>query len=682
MNGEKFAITSVLGHIYQTDFPPTFNNWRRVNPRALIDVPIQKKVIRRAVEQTVQDVVRGADTLIVMCDNDREGENIGMQIVQIALKISPPLQVKRMRFSAVTPEQIWTAYRNLEELNFALSNASEARQEIDLRLGASFTRKATLSIQERTPTGVISIGPVQTPTLGLVVKRWEAIQKFKSKPFWYLIALVRVGSELFEARWEKGRVYRREEVKKIFERIKTANTADVIQVISKIVQKSPPPPLNTVALTSIAAKALALASERTMEIAEALYNTGWISYPRTETQIYHKTLNLKNIVEEQAKTKTEWSEYAKTLLEHDFAPTKGKKDDKAHPPIHPVKAAVSKAALTQVSELKKYPKAWQVYELVTRHFLATLSRPARIHIAKVVLNIATVRFLLRGRMLLAPGYLQVYPYEHVREKYLPKLKEGMQLAVEEIILREGKTSPPAPYNEKELIKLMDKMGLGTDATIPQHITTNLKRGYFTISSDRDIHPTPRGIALVQSLENSVPILVEPDIRAYMERQIMAIQRGEKTYEMVLTELRSHILTMYDVFSTNIETFTSRMIHKQQEINNSRLQNQKTRIQLRSPKLTGTNQRIGTCSLCGADTFYFERKTKRWIRCSNYPECQNVFPLPSTLKGQILFLSQRCPICQDPLLLYKRNDGKHFKICAKCGVWCWKCPNSRICREGS
>ncbi|MFX0197346.1 MAG: hypothetical protein ACFFCW_14575, partial [Candidatus Hodarchaeota archaeon] len=68
MNGEKFAITSVLGHIYQTDFPPSFNNWRHVNPRALIDVPIQKKVIRRAVEQTVKDVVRGADTLIVMCD--------------------------------------------------------------------------------------------------------------------------------------------------------------------------------------------------------------------------------------------------------------------------------------------------------------------------------------------------------------------------------------------------------------------------------------------------------------------------------------------------------------------------------------------------------------------------------------------------------------------------------------
>lgn len=682
MNGEKFAITSVLGHIFQTDFPPTFNNWRRVNPRVLINVPIQKKVIRRAVEQTIQDVVRGADTLIIMCDNDREGENIGVQIVQIALRISPTLQVKRMRFSAVTPEQIWTAYRNLDELNLALSNASEARQEIDLRLGSSFTRKATLSVQERTPTGVISIGPVQTPTLGLVVKRWEVIQKFKPKPFWYLIALVHVGSELLEARWERGRVYHREEVEKIFERIKTAKTAVITKVVSKIVPKSPPPPLNTVALTSIAAKALSMASGRTMEIAEALYNTGWISYPRTETQIYHQTLNLKKIVEDHAKTKTEWSKYAKTLLEHGFVATKGKRDDKAHPPIHPVKAAVSKTALTRISELKKYPKAWQVYELVTRHFFATLSRPARIYIAKVVLNIATVPFLLRGHMLLVPGYLQVYPYEHVREKYLPKLKEGMNLAIKEITLREEKTSPPAPYNEKELIKRMDKLGLGTDATIPQHITTNLKRGYFMISSNRNIHPTPRGIALIESLENSVPILVEPEIRAYMERQIMTIQKGEKTYEMVLTELRSRILTMYDVFSTNIDTFTARMIHKQQEINNSRLKNQQTRIQLRSPRLIRTNQKIGTCSLCGADTFYFEQQTKRWIRCSNYPQCQKIFPLPATPKGQIFLLSQRCFICQDPLLLYKRNDRKHFKICAKCGVWCWKCLNSRICQEES
>lgn len=653
-----------------------------MNPRVLIDVPIQKKVIRRAVEQTVQDVVRGADTLIVMSDNDREGENIGMQIVQIARRISPNLQVKRMRFSAVTPEQILTAYRNLEELNLALSNASEARQEIDLRLGASFTRKATLSVQDRTPTSVISLGPVQSPTLGLVVKRWEAIQKFKSEPFWYLVALVRIGSEQFEARWEKGRVFNREEVEKIFERIKNAKTAIVTRVISKIVQKTPPSPLNTVALTSIAAKALSMASEKTMEVAEALYNTGWISYPRTETEIYPKTLNLKILVEDQAKTKTKWAEYAKSLLKHKFTPTKGKRDDKAHPPIYPVKAATSKAALTQVSELKKYPEAWQIYELVTRHFLATLSRPARIYVAKAVLDIDTIRFLLRGRMLLAPGYLQVYPYEYVREKFLPKLEEGMHLDVENITLREEKTSPPAPYNEKGLIKTMDKLGLGTDATIPQHISTNLKRGYFTISQDRNIHPTPRGIALVKSLENSVPILVEPKIRAYMERQIMAIQKGEKTYEAVLTELRSRILTMYDVFTANIETFASRMIHQQQEINKSRIRSQKTRSQPRSSKLTRSNQRVGTCSLCGAETFYFERKTKRWIRCSNYPSCQKVFPLPATLKGQILFLSQRCPICQDPLLLYKRKDGKNFKICVKCGVWCWKCPKSRICREGS
>ncbi len=229
---------------------------------------------------------------------------------------------------------------------------------------------------------------------------------------------------------------------------------------------------------------------------------------------------------------------------------------------------------------------------------------------------------------------------------------------------------------------MDKLGLGTDATIPQHIATNLKRGYFTISPNRDIHPTPRGIALVQSLENSVPILVEPKIRAYMERQIMAIQKGEKAYETVLAELRSRILMMYDVFTANIEMFASRMILQQQEINKTRIRSQKTHSQPRLSKLTRSNQRVGTCSLCGAETFYFERKTKRWIQCSNYPSCQKVFPLPTTLKGQILFLSQRCPICQDPLLLYKRKDGKNFKICIKCGVWCWKCPKSRICEKGA
>ncbi|NIM04090.1 MAG: hypothetical protein GTN65_00345, partial [Armatimonadetes bacterium] len=251
----------MLGHIYETDFPQAFNNWRRVNPRILLGAPLRKKVLQKAVANTVRAAVHGAETLIVMSDNDREGENIGMQIVRIARRVVPTLRIKRMRFSAVTPEQIWTAYRNLDELNSALSNASEARQEVDLRLGAAFTRLATLSVQQRSPSGVISIGPVQTPTLGLVVKRWETIHQFKPELFWYLVALVRIGSEQYEARWAQGRVFKKAEVEHVFTRIRATKTALVTQVISKTVHKPPPPPLNTVALTVIAAKALGLASQ-------------------------------------------------------------------------------------------------------------------------------------------------------------------------------------------------------------------------------------------------------------------------------------------------------------------------------------------------------------------------------------------------------------------------------------
>ena len=147
--------------------------------------------------------------------------------MRIAQKVAPHLHIKRMRFSAVTPDQIWEAYHNLTGINFALSNASEARQEIDLRFGAAFTRMATLSVQQRMTSDVITIGPVQTPTLGLIVKKWETIQNFESNPFWSLVALINIGEEIFEARWEQGRVFSKHEAQEVFNRIRSSKCAEL-----------------------------------------------------------------------------------------------------------------------------------------------------------------------------------------------------------------------------------------------------------------------------------------------------------------------------------------------------------------------------------------------------------------------------------------------------------------------
>ncbi|MFQ6127109.1 MAG: DNA topoisomerase, partial [Candidatus Heimdallarchaeota archaeon] len=325
----------------------------------------------------------------------------------------------------------------------------------------------------------------------------------------------------------------------------------------------------------------------------------------------------------------------------------------------------------------------------------------------------SVPFLLRGRMLVAPGYLHIYPYERLREKFLPALSEGMELEVAAIQLREDKTRPPSPYTEPELIKTMDRRGLGTDATIPQHIATNVKRGYFTISPKRVIHPTARGIALIQSLEQSVAILVAPKIRASMERQIMTIQTGKKAYKAVVNELRTQIRQMYDQFAANIGSFATKLVQEQQAThspsrgqrtrsaqvprmptssNTTRVKQRRKSIPRsgRSPrqKMTtssgmkkssdlspsnlpsrvkpSSHQRVGTCPKCGAETLYFEREVTRWLGCAAYPTCQWAFPLPASSKGELYLLpAQQCSLCCDPLLVYERKDGKSFKICAKC-----------------
>ncbi|MFQ5821521.1 MAG: hypothetical protein ACE5I5_16175, partial [Candidatus Heimdallarchaeota archaeon] len=220
------------------------------------------------------------------------------------------------------------------------------------------------------------------------------------------------------------------------------------------------------------------------------------------------------------------------------------------------------------------------------------------------------------------------------------------------------------------------------------------------------------------------------IRASMERQIMTIQTGKKAYKAVVNELRTQIRQMYDQFASNVGSFATKLVQEQQATHSPSRGQRTRRAQVprvptsspvtrvkqqrkstprsgRSPRQRMTprsdrkkssalytpnlpsrvkpssHQRVGTCPECEAETLFFEREVTRWLGCAAYPTCQWAFPLPASSKGELYLLpAQQCPLCRDPLLVYERKDGKTFKICAKCGVWCWKCPKIRTCPVGA
>ena len=183
-------MTSVSGHIQNFAFPINYKNWNNVSPESLFTAPVNKQITENMinVKKNLEREAKKCAVLIIWTDCDREGENIGGSVRDICLAAKPSLVVKRARFSEITNQAVHNALRNLVTLNDRVIDAVDARQELDLRIGASFTRLQSLYLQKKFPrqlsNDVISYGSCQFPTLGFIVERWRAIQEFQPEPFW------------------------------------------------------------------------------------------------------------------------------------------------------------------------------------------------------------------------------------------------------------------------------------------------------------------------------------------------------------------------------------------------------------------------------------------------------------------------------------------------------------------
>ncbi len=224
--------------------------------------------------------------------------------------------------------------------------------------------------------------------------------------------------------------------------------------------------MDTIELEKSGVRKLKLNAKTVMTIAEKLYTQGYISYPRTETNKFSSDMDLEKIVELQA-PHPDWGEFANKVLEWRPDPRAGNKSDQAHPPIHPTKLA------TNLSGDEK-----RVYELVVRHFLACVSRDAKGSETTVTAEIGEEVFTATGLVILERNYLEVYVYEKWSDKEIHHYEAGDQFVPTELGINEGATTAPNLLTEADLIALMEKHDIGTDATHAEHIATIKDRGYI------------------------------------------------------------------------------------------------------------------------------------------------------------------------------------------------------------
>lgn len=649
------VVTSVVGHIFSLGFTPSADDSQRMDPIEFFDMPVVKQEEASSGKLRVVDHLRAlageCDHLVLWLDCDAEGENIAFETIGVTRRAfdqkmekelslhqhnesgayQPVRRIHRARFSAITREALQDAFQNIGEPNSALSRSVDTRQELDLRVGVAMSRLLTwrcVGLARRKysdATKLVSYGPCQTPTLSFCVDRAHAIEAFESQVYWKVKASASfAGAKLgkaHELRWKPPSdpvectstnlgFRKRDKSGKQFEESATLDKETVDEVlkhaslpgsflqVNSVLTESErviaPAGLNTVTLLSAGSKSMGMSPKQVMNVAEKLYTSGFISYPRTETTRYDPTgFDVRKILVQHA-NHPEWGRTAVHLLRTRFSisgfpPVRGK-DAGDHPPITCLRSATRE----QIGG----GAAWRVYEFVARTMLASFSDDLRF--SRSVAELALVvrqepelsgnnehLFEMETVIVDSLGFAGACPWvlndigAQKKDDELEFLVKGMRLLMHKIRSEKKRTRPPAFLQEHELIELMDQNGVGTDASMATHVNNIVDRGYVVLCDEtgvplrhprpgqprqtgRYLVPTPLGMALMHLLgddassssaettnANGVALLARPAIRARMESECKLIAEGKMDKDTCLQSNLAWFRTRYQQLADSL-----------------------------------------------------------------------------------------------------------------------------------
>ena len=614
-NGEVIYVASAAGHLYSLkekkssySYPVFDVEWA-----PLYEVDKSKGYTRKYIS-LLKKLSSQAERFIIATDYDIEGELLGYNALRFACSAR---QAKRMRFSALTKPDLRRAYENLAEVDLALVKAGEARHVMDWYWGINTSRalsSAVKSFSRRFTT--FSAGRVQTPALAILVQREKEIAGFSPEPFWRLTARLQVGRSRLRAEHEAGRIFDRGRAEALYGKVKDAKTAQVERVELKESTVPPPVPFDLGTLQSEAYRYFRLSPKATQDIAQSLYESGYISYPRTSSQKLPPTIGYRQIIRALGENPA-FAELARLLLAKErLYPRQGKKEDPAHPAIYPTGARPKKLS----------PREEKLYSLIVHRFLACFGEPMRRAKMRVRTSIQGEPFSFSRARTLEQGWHVFYPYARLEEHALPKLREGDMLKVLEVKLEEDETKPPERYTPASLVAELERRGLGTKATRAEVVDTLYRREYITGTR---IRVTPIGMSVIEALAEHVPEIISEELTRRFEQKLEEIQQGRAEPEQTLEEARRELTKIMESFKRRERQIGEKLALAIEE---------KRRGEV-----------IGECPRCGGNLRIIRsrRSGKRFIGCENYPECEVSYPLPQ--RRGVYPTQKRCNACGLPMV---------------------------------
>jgi len=662
--------------------------------------------------KAISSKLKNTDALYLATDPDREGEAISWHLYELLknrkhLKGKP---VHRVVFNEITKKAVQDAIAHPRELSMDLVNAQQARRALDYLVGFNLSPLLWKKIRRG-----LSAGRVQSPALRMIVEREEEIEAFKSREYWTVEADLKKEGAEFKAKLaqyggdkvEQFTITEEKQAREVEKTLlkKADGKLDVVKVTKKQRRRNPAAPFTTSTLQQEAARKLGFTTNRTMRVAQQLYEgvdigngaVGLITYMRTDS------VTLANEAVDEIRG------YIADKYGKDQVPdkprvfkTKSKNAQEAHEAIRPT------SILYHPRDLTKYLSKEQarLYDLIWKRTLASQMVHATLHTVAADLAAGEGNiFRANGSTIVNPGFMAVYQEgqddkktKDSDEKMLPPLKEGEQVDLLAIRPEQHFTEPPPRYSEASLVKALEEHGIGRPSTYASIISTLQDREYVELEKKR-FYPTDVGRVVNKFLTNYFTQYVDYDFTAKLEDELDAVARGEEEWIPLLEKFW--------------KPFKERIDHTQENVQRSDVTQEK--MDEKCPKCESplsirlgrhgrfigcTNypecdytrdlnadkaeaeqpQEVGRdCPECGSPLIFKRGRYGKFIGCSGYPKCRYIEPLEKPKDTGV-----PCPKCNKGTLMQRKSRrGKIFYSCStypKCDYAIWNEPVNEPCPQ--
>ena len=609
--GSKYKVEASMGHVrdlpksqlgidIENDFEPKY-----INIRGKADLIKKLKTEAKSVKR-----------VYLATDPDREGEAIAWHLAYI-LGMDDN-STCRIAFNEITKNGIQSAIKEPRKLDKDLIDAQQARRALDRIVGYKISPLLWKKVRKG-----LSAGRVQSVAVRLIVDREEQIENFVPEEYWTLDAELLSGRKKFDSKfWGEG-----DKRLDITSEVQMNEILDYLEDKKYIVKdvrtgekkRNPAPPFTTSTLQQEASRKLGFAIKKTMSLAQGLYESGLITYMRTDsTRISEEA---RSMAKEQI-VKTFGAEY----YENRYYKTKKDAQD-AHEAIRPTYLNVLPSEIKEKYSYDQY----KLYKLIYERLLASQMAAAVYNTTSVDIEAGKYMFRANGSKLKFNGFMALYVEgtdDNLEEKdvILPDLKIGAEVKLKELIPSQHFTEPPARYTEASLVKMLEEKGIGRPSTYAPTITTILERRYVE-KEKKILYPTELGRIVDKLLKDNFKDIVNVEFTAQMEEKLDDVAEGKVKWKAILEDF-------YPPFEKNLKEV-------EEKIGKVEIKDEETDI---------------PCEKCGRMMVIKMGRFGKFLACPGFPECRNVKSIIEKLD------KVKCPKCGGDILIKKSKRGKKYYIC--------------------